>query len=204
MTDDTPTMNDHRRDPDDCEHDEGGHHAGRLVRSTGSKLLRSDKLLYTFLRSGVSSQTAGWCDLLLCFALFHWAGMQPWSATALGAVFGGVVNCIINYKFTFHASNCSWKAVIVKYTMVWMGSLLLNSVGTELLYRWISTWQWLDDMGFKPDGYLAAARLTVSLIVSWFWNFVLQRYFVYRPVPFDRHAIRFVNLLLHRKKSNQS
>ena len=42
---------------------------------------------------------------------------------------------------------------------------------------------------FRPDGYYAAARLFVSLIVSWFWNFALQRYFVYRDSRFDPYAI---------------
>ncbi|MDE5930173.1 MAG: GtrA family protein [Muribaculaceae bacterium] len=170
-----------------------------LLRRTGDKLLNSNSLFTTFLRSVVSSQTASWVDLGLCFVLFAWVGMTAWSSTALGAVAGGVVNCIINYKFTFHADGCSWRAVVVKYTLVWLGSLALNTFGTQLLYDLIKDWDWLQDIGFKKDGYFAAARLFVSLLVSWCWNFVLQRNFVYRRSRFDRHAIALVNFVTRHK-----
>lgn len=165
----------------------------------GSALMHSDSLLPTFLRSIASSQAASWVDMLLGFALFAWAGLAPWLATAAGAVAGGIVNCIINYRFTFHASACDWRAVMVKYAMVWLGSVALNSLGTEALYYLLSRWHWLEEIGFRPDGYYAAARLSVSLIVSWCWNFVLQRYFVYRPKGFDAYAIRAVEAICPRK-----
>lgn len=179
--------------------DEADHGMRRRLRRTGDKLLNSNSLFTTFLRSAVSSQTASWVDLGLCFVLFVWVGMAAWASTALGAVAGGIVNCIINYKFTFHADGCSWRAVVVKYTLIWLGSLLLNTFGTQLLYDLIKDCDWLEQIGFKKDGYFAAARLVVSLLVSWCWNFVLQRNFVYRRSPFDRHAIRFVNLITGHK-----
>lgn len=163
------------------------------VKRIGDKLIHSDSLMFTFIRSIGSSQAASWVDLGLSFALFAWVGLMPWLSTALGAVAGGVVNCIINYRFTFHAKDCDWRAVIVKYTMVWVGSLLLNSLGTQAVYYALAHWHWLETIGFRPDGYFAAARLFVSLIVSWGWNFVLQRYFVYRNTSFDPKAINFVN-----------
>lgn len=146
----------------------------------------------TFLRSIVASQTASWVDMGLGFALFAWLDLMPWLSTAIGAFAGGVINCIINYRFTFHTSNLSWKSVIVKYAMVWLGSVTLNSVGTEALYYLLQRWDWLETIGFRPDGYFAAARLIVSGIVSVFWNFLLQKSFVYRHTKFDPVAIRIV------------
>lgn len=166
-----------------------------ITQRAVNKVMNSDSLLFTFLRSIVSSQTASWVDLGLGFALFAWCGLAPWLSTAVGAFAGGIVNCIINYKFTFHAQGVSWRAVIVKYFMVWMGSIFLNSAGTQAIYSLIDGWHWLETIGFKPDGYYAAARLFVSLMVSWFWNFVLQRYFVYRPTRFDRTAEGIMDLL---------
>lgn len=168
------------------------------LKEAGNALLTSDKLLYTFLRSGFSSQSSGLLDMLTGFALFALLGLPVWLSTAIGAIAGGVLNCVLNYRFTFHASDCPWKAVIVKYIIVWCGSMLLNSGGTEALYYVLSRWHWLDSLGFKPDGYYATARLTVSILVSWFWNFVLQRYFVYRPSRFDRTAIRIVDYFLSK------
>ena len=171
------------------------------LRDVSDNLLKSDKIFYTFLRSGFSSQSSGILDMLTGFLLFAFLGFPVWLSTAIGAIAGGILNCILNYRFTFRATNCSWKAVIVKYILVWCGSMFLNSAGTEGLYAVLSRWHWLDSLGFKPDGYYAAARLTVSIMVSWFWNFLLRRYFVYRPTKFDQKAIRIMNLLFPSLKN---
>ncbi len=164
------------------------------MKHLGSTLLNSNNILITFLRSIVSSQAGAWVDMGTGFVLFAWAHLGAFFSTAIGCVAGGIVNCILCYRFTFHAKGCSVKTVAVKYAMVWAGSLLLNSKGTDLLYKVLSSWTWLETLGFKPDGYFMAARLAVSLLVSWGWNFLLQRYFVYRPRGFDRYAINFVDL----------
>ena len=173
------------------------------ITKVGDKLLHNDGLIFTFLRSGLSSQASGWFDFAVCFVLFAWADMSAWLSTAVGAFAGGIMNCIINYRFTYHASGLDKRAVAVKFILVWTGSLLLNSFGTEALYWLISDWDWLEMIGFKKDGYFAAARLFVSLVVSWGWNFMLQRYFVYRPSRFDRYAIALVRAITpHVKKKN--
>lgn len=173
-------------------------------KQVGTSLMTSDNLFYTFLRSGFANQSSGLLDLLTGFALFALLDLPAWLSAAIGAVAGGILNCILNYRFTFRATNCPWKAVIVKYVLVWCGSMLLNSAGTEGLYAALSRWHWLDSIGFKPDGYYAAARLTVSIIVSWFWNFLMQRYFVYRPTRFDRRAIQIIDFLVPSIRHHKS
>ena len=92
--------------------------------------------LFTFLRSSMSSQIASWIDMGTRFIFFSFilASLEPFYrsnlSVAIGAIIGGVVNCCINYRFTFHASGQNVKAVIVKYFLVWVGSLLLNMYGT--------------------------------------------------------------------------
>ncbi len=157
----------------------------------GEKTMES---IFTFLRSIVSSQVASWCDLGSSIVLVA-VGMSAWAATPIGAVIGGVVNCIINYHFTFRASGTSKRAVAVKYIMVWLGSLALNTVGTSLLTIVLDRWHFLEMLGFTNVGSFAAARIIVSLLVSWFWNFVLQKNFVYRTTRFDPYAISFVDSL---------
>ena len=169
------------------------------VKQIRNNLLNSDQLVFTFIRSAGVAQAASWIDLGTAFVLFAFAHFAPWASTAIGALVGGIINCILNYRFTFHANSCPWKAVMVKYAMVWVGSLLLNSFGTELLYYILMHWPWLDNLGFKPDGYFAAARLAVSGIVSLGWNFVLQRNFVYQNRNFDRYAIGFVDFITANK-----
>lgn len=168
------------------------------IRHLGNTLLKSKSLVPTFLRSAVSSQASGWVDFIVGFVMFYWIFNRhlSWLATGIGVVAGGVVNCIICYKFTFRAENCSWQAVVVKYALVWIGNLILNSGGTELLYILLKKWNVLEDLGFKTAGYYSTARLVMSLLVSWFWNFILQRNFVYRPSRFDPYAERFMISLL--------
>lgn len=168
------------------------------LKHLGNTLLKSKSLVPTFLRSAVSSQASGWVDFIVGFVMFYWIFNQhlSWLATGIGVVAGGIVNCIICYKFTFRAENCSWQAVVVKYALVWIGNLILNSGGTELLYILLKKWHVLEDLGFKTAGYYSTARLVMSLLVSWFWNFILQRNFVYRPSRFDPYAERFMASLL--------
>lgn len=161
----------------------------------GQKTIKSNNLFFTFLRSAVSSQCASWVDLGVGFAFFAWLKFSPAWATAIGALCGGIVNCIINYKFTFHADNVDWRAVAIKYSIIWFASALLNTFGTTGVYYLIKSWDWLETIGFRKDGYFAAARLFVSLMVSWFWNFPMQKYFVYSVTSFDKYAINFCQFL---------
>lgn len=178
-------------------------HVSRMAKA-GDKLLHSDSLLFTYLRSIVTSQAAGWTDMFIGFALFAWAGFTPWLSTALGALCGGILNCILNYRFTFRADDCDWRAVMVKYTLVWIGSMLLNAFGTQTVFHLMSSMPWLETIGFRPDGYYAVARIFTSLMVSWFWNFVLQRYFVYRPCRIDRYFVKTLYILGVRLKSDKN
>lgn len=161
---------------------------------------------FTFIRSSMAAQVASWTDMGVRFVFFSFVfrALEPFYrsnlSVAVGALIGGIVNCCINYRFTFHAKGQSIKAVAVKYVLVWAGSLLLNMYGTTFVSLAMSKWTWLTGLGFKPDGIFAASTLLVSLAVSLAWNFVLQRNFVYRPSPFDRYAIAFVNLFY--KKSH--
>lgn len=173
------------------------------VKKLGSNILNSDQLVFTFIRSAGVAQAASWIDLGTAFILFAFAHFAPWASTAIGAFTGGVINCVLNYRFTFHGNSSPWKAVMVKYALVWIGSLLLNSFGTELLYYGLMHWPWLDSLGFKPDGYFAAARLIVSGIVSLGWNFVLQKNFVYHNRSFDKYAIAFIDFFSRKKIDTQ-
>ena len=40
----------------------------------------------------------------------------------------------------------------------------------------------------------------MSLIVSIFWNFLMQKNFVYRRNDIDPYAIRFVDMFMHPRK----
>lgn len=141
------------------------------------------KGLLMFLKASVSSQIASWIDMGLSYILFAYIIPDAFIAKAIGAATGGVVNCSINYKWTFQPKGCSKRYVAMKYAMVWVGSLLLNSFGTDIVTEFLKGLQFLADWGVTDKGCFMAAQLAVSLVVSIFWNFMLQRYFVFRNVP---------------------
>lgn len=180
-----------------------------FIHKAGNKIVNGGGL-FTFVRSSISSQIASWVDMGVSFIFFAFvfSGLdflyRSNLSVAVGAVCGGIVNCCINYRFTFHAKGQSVKAVAVKYSLVWIGSLLLNMYGTTFFGELLSRWQWLIGLGFRPDGIFAAARLTVSLVVSLAWNFALQRSFVYRPSRFDRFAIMFIDFFIPDHKKSHS
>ena len=137
-------------------------------KKVADKVLRSDSLVFTFLRSIVSSQAASWSDMIVRMVMFAFVfqAVDPFYrsnlSVACGALVGGIVNCTINYRFTFHAAGQSVKAVTVKYALVWTGSLLLNMYGTTFTCEALSRWQFLINLGFTPDGIFAAPTLAVS------------------------------------------
>lgn len=132
-----------------------------------------------------TSQASAWVDFVTSFVVFAWIGMSGGNAAAAGAIAGGVVNCTLNYKWTFRGSQCPVANVVVKYLMVWVGSMLLNAYGTEFLTDICLDSSLLGAWGFSRNLRFTIARLTVSFLVSVFWNLLLQRTFVYRYVKFD-------------------
>lgn len=141
---------------------------------------------FLFLKASVSSQVASWVDMGLSQLLFAVVGLTMFDgffAKAIGAATGGVINCCINYKWTFQPKDCSKRTVAVKYAIVWLGSLLLNSFGTAVTTGFFSDIPILQEWGITEKSIFFVAQLVVSLIVSIFWNFLLQRYFVFRNVP---------------------
>ena len=160
-----------------------------------NNLVHSENIAYTAVRSTISAQVCGWLDFATAFAMFRWVGLAPIYATLVGAVVGGLSNCVINYKFTYPTQACAFNVVIVKFLMVWLSSVSLNAFGTQLLYVALCHWEWLATIGFKPGGYFTAARLTMALLVSVFWIFLLQKNFVYKPVAFDKYAAKIAAFL---------
>lgn len=168
----------------------------KRLRKVKEQFLNDNGVVFTLLRSGASSQLCGWIDMIVSFVLFAFCNMTPWMSTATGAFVGGVFNCIINYRFTFHARDVAWRAVITKFLFVWVGSLLLNSFGTQILYYLVRDWHWLTStIGLGDDSIFLAARLLVSLLVSLAWNFILQRNFVYRQTRMDDYILRALDAI---------
>lgn len=134
--------------------------------------------LFMFLRAQLSAQFATLADFILTYVCFEWLGIYYVLATSIGAITGGIINCVINYKWAFATKDCQFKWVFFKYILVWIGSFILNVGGVYLLVEFMqnNTHLWERASGF----YLIIAKVIVSIIVSVGWNYVLHRYFVFQ------------------------
>lgn len=101
--------------------------------------------------------------LILTSIVDVWYGYS----TFIGAVCGGLTNCGINYRWVFHTFGMKKKYVALRYTFVWVGSIVLNTAGT---------WQLTELSGAN---YMISKTI-VAAFVAVFWNYHLQRTFVFR------------------------
>ncbi|MCH5177046.1 MAG: GtrA family protein [Prevotellaceae bacterium] len=130
-----------------------------------------------FGKAQISSLVATGCDFLLTAVLYHFAACSPGFSTCCGAICGGIVNCVINAQWTFRGSGRSRSAIAMRYLLVWVGSILLNTFGTMLGVNL------LDGGETRSDTSLVmAVKAVVALLVAVLWNFTMQKYFVYKKV----------------------
>ena len=139
------------------------------MTAAGSARIRSQ--LWLFCKAQLSSQVASIADFLFSLLLER-LGMWYVYAAFAGAVCGGVVNCSVNYRWVFRSKGQKKKYVAVKYLLVWVGSILLNTAGTYALTE-------------LSGVYFIFAKVVVAVIVGIAWNFQMQRLFVFR----NRHIV---------------
>lgn len=137
-------------------------------------------LLKEFSKAQVSSLVSTGCDFMVTAMVFLLTDHVVIS-TASGAFAGGAINCSINYTWTFNGSRRSKMGVAWRYVLVWMGSMLLNTFGTEYGVKTVEHIS--AQMGSACAQSLTmvmAVKAVVAVAVAVFWNFTMQKYFVYR------------------------
>lgn len=120
----------------------------------------------TFAKAQCSAWVASAVDFGLTFTLASIAGLWYGYATLIGAVCGGLVNCAINYRWVFHAFGMKKKYIAMRYMFVWVGSIVLNTYGTCQVTE-------LTGMNYL------ISKTIVAALVAVFWNYHLQRTFVF-------------------------
>lgn len=134
-----------------------------------------------FLKSLLSAQFASIVDFALTILLTSFLGVYYVMATTLGAVSGGVVNCMVNYRWVFPCSDVQKLHVAVKYALVWIASILLNTGGTYLLTEHVRHTQAVSQLppAYADQAYILC-KLLVAILVALLWNYQMYRLFVYR------------------------
>lgn len=129
---------------------------------------KRDFWLYNLFRHQIAGLIATGVDFgvtfLLINAFFLWVGY----ANFIGASLGAVTNFIISTLWAFSGSSNKLINQIWKYTIVSLGSALLNTLFVVLF----------TEMWFQFD--LLITKIIVAVIIAWTYNFLLMRYFVFR------------------------
>lgn len=135
---------------------------------------------FVFLRAQLSGQMASICDFLLTILLVRMCGMYYLYATLLGTICGGIVNGIINYKWTFKDRGSKWRTAF-RFLIVWLCSIWLNTWGTYTLTELMLHLPWLGEwLSRYVTDFFLIPKLVVAILVAIFWNYYMHSHFVYR------------------------
>lgn len=146
---------------------------------------------FTFLKAQFSALVASFVDFTTTILLANLANLYYVYATSSGAVAGGVVNCVVNYRWTFKNGGCKKRFVFIKYTLVWFGSIFLNTYGTFLLTETIKRNPWVQEtLSHVFDNIFIVVKIFISVLVCLFWNYHLQRSFVYKDCNIKEFIMR--------------
>lgn len=99
-------------------------------------------------------------------------GLRPFLATLLGALCGGITNFHLGRRWIFEAHEDAAGPQAIRYALVSGASAGLNALGEYVAH---------DVLGVQYVG----ARAIVAVLVSLFWNFPMQRHFVFRRAARD-------------------
>lgn len=127
-----------------------------------------------FTKAQASAIIATAVDFLLSLFAYEICGINYVASSFIGALSGGIVNCVVNYRWVFGSDGQHKRYVALKYLIVWAGSIVLNTAGTYLLTELTGT-------------YFIWSKVVVSVVVAFLWNYQMQRFFVYRNHHLNRH-----------------
>ena len=119
-----------------------------------------------FCKAQFTAVVATAVDFAVSLLLAEAVGLWYAAATLLGALTGGVVNCVLNYRYVFGVDGLNKRSVALRYLFVWSGSIALNTVGTYVLTE-------------LSGRYFIYAKAVAAVLVAVLWNYQLQRYYVY-------------------------
>jgi len=123
-------------------------------------------LAQSFFRSQLAAFAGSLVDFLAVIFFTEVANIWYVYSTALGALIGAIVNFLLGRYWVFLATESKMRYQAMRYAIVSLGSLLLNTLGVYLF----------TDYGGLNYIY---SKLIAGLLVGVFYNFVLQKKFVY-------------------------
>lgn len=123
--------------------------------------------MFTFLKAQASSLISSAVDFLITVMLKELFGLWYLAASVTGTICGGITNFLLGRIWVFSSKDKAVGPQAFKYGVVWVGNLLLNAGGVYLCTDIFGIKYWI-------------SKVTVSLIVGIGYNYVLQKFFVFK------------------------
>jgi putative flippase GtrA len=123
--------------------------------------------MFTFLKAQASSLISSAVDFLITVILKELFGVWYLAASITGTICGGITNFLLGRIWVFSSEDKAVGPQAFKYSVVWVGNLLLNAGGVYLFTGIFGIKYWI-------------SKVTVSLIVGIGYNYVLQKFFVFK------------------------
>ena len=122
--------------------------------------------MISFLKAQLNSIISTAVDFLVMITLVEIFSVWYIAAVIAGAVAGAVTNFMLGRTWVFRTKDKDVKAQILKYSIVWIGSLLLNISGVYFF---------TEILKFK---YIIS-KIMASAAVGFTFNYFLQKRFVF-------------------------
>jgi putative flippase GtrA len=130
-------------------------------------VVKTFNIFSKFFKAQAASLTATSFDFSITYILTSLFGLSYIYSSATGVVCGGIVNFLLGRYWVFNAGNEKKAKQLTKYLLVWSSSMLLNMGGIIFFTEII---------GF----YYLISKITTSILVGVFFNYYLQKTFVFR------------------------
>lgn len=122
--------------------------------------------MLTFLRAQTASLAASLVDFAITFLLVNFLGAWYLGGSMTGTIFGGLCNFLIGRSWVFKSKSDRMTVQMVRYLMVWMGYLLIVTLGIYALTR------------FAELNYILS-KLIMTGLVGTPYNYLLQKKFIF-------------------------
>ncbi len=123
--------------------------------------------IQTFIKYNISSIIATLIDFLVLVILTEFFAVWYLISAIAGAISGGITSFILGRNWAFKKKYGNIYKQVIRYAITWVGSILLN-VGGLYFFVDILSIQYI------------LAKVIVSVLVGIFFNYLMQKYFIFK------------------------
>lgn len=120
-----------------------------------------------FLKSQLAASAGSLVDFLTATSLVHIFEHNIVQANVTGNIAGGIVNFWLGRIWVFNSRQNALHRQFIRYGVVWAGNVFLNTGGVFLMSHYTKL-------------EFVYSKITVSVLVGFFYNYLLQRKFVFK------------------------